>query len=128
MSDYSLTTEEALSRLAVIANYDPGGEGGPRPCVHTFRDAPLGLIGAHWSIEDARAAMEEFGVAIAGPQATAAGHGVVVIDKTGSVFFETLPTEERSSADVGAASDSQPPEGVGASPVPPSLAPLGAGD
>lgn len=89
MSDNALAVDEALSRLVVIPDYDPGGEGGPRPCVHTFRQAAFGLIGAHWDVEQARVHMEEFGVSEAGPDATAMRHGVVVIDERGPVFFET---------------------------------------
>jgi len=102
VSEYALTVDEALARLAVVPDYDPGGVGGPRPCVHTFRDAAFGLIGAHLTLETARAAMEKFGVAESGPEATALRHSVVVIDDTGSVFFETRSAPATGS-DQGAA-------------------------
>ena len=84
-----LTVDEAISRLAIVPDYDPGGTEGPGPCVHTFRDAAFGLIGAHWRVGEARTLMEKFGVEESGPQAMAMSHGVVVVDKAGSVFFET---------------------------------------
>lgn len=87
MSEYALSVEDAMARLEVVAEYDNGS--GPQPCVHTFRDSPVGLLGAHWTLSDARAAMETHGVEISGSAATAAKHGVVVIDSTGPVFFET---------------------------------------
>jgi len=71
----------------VMDDYDAGN--GPEACVHTFRDSAIGLLGAHWSIVDARTAFETFGAEEAGPAATAMGHGVVVTDKTSAVFFET---------------------------------------
>lgn len=88
MSEYALTVEEAMSRLVVVEDYDPGGTEGPGPCVHTFRETPFAMLGAHWRVSDAKAAMEKYGVEEAGAQATAAGHGVVVIDDSGPVFFE----------------------------------------
>lgn len=85
--DYSVAVEEALDRLAVVEDYDPGD--GEQPCVHTFRSTAIALLGAHWSVEDARAAFEKYGVAEAGEQAKAMNHGLVVIDDGGPVFFET---------------------------------------
>ena len=90
MSEYALTVDEAMNRLAVIPDYDPGT--GPGPCVHSFREAGFGLIGAHWYINDARKAMEEHGVEVSGDQAQAMHHGLVVIDKAGPIFFETKGT------------------------------------
>lgn len=98
MSEYALTVEEAMARLVVVEDYDPGGEEGPGPCVHTFRESPFAMLGAHWRIADAKAAMEKYGVAEAGPQATAAGHGVVVIDDNGPVFFEARRWYDREAS------------------------------
>jgi hypothetical protein len=84
--------DEAVGRLAVIPDYDCGD--GPEPCVHTVRSGAV-LFGAHWSLNMARASFEKYGVAESGPEATAMGHGLVVIDVGGPVFFETkAPTDE----------------------------------
>lgn len=83
-----LTPDEAVAMLVVVEDYDPGGTEGPGPCVHTFREAPFGMIGAHWRVDAARAAFEKFGAQLAGPAATEAGHGVVITDERGPVFFE----------------------------------------
>lgn len=82
----TIPLEEALARLAVIEDYDPGD--GPKPCVHTFRGGSA-LLGAHWSVEEARAAMEKHGVEESGPFMQAMGHGLATMDDTGPVFFET---------------------------------------
>lgn len=95
---YSVPVEQAIERLVVIPDYDPGD--GPQPCVHTFRSSPVGLLGAHWSVESARAAMEEFGVEEAGEQASAMDHRLVVIDKTGPVFFEAREAPDRGLRDA----------------------------
>lgn len=87
MSDYAVGIDEARERLDVIEDYDDGG--GPRPCVHTFRSGAIGLLGAHWGVEEAIAAMREYGVEESGLDAQAMGHGLVIIDKTGPVFFAT---------------------------------------
>jgi hypothetical protein len=86
VSEYAISVDEAVERLVIQPDYDPGD--GPQPGVHTFRSAPFGLLGAHWSVESARAAMERHGVEEAGEQARQMGHGLVVIDSTGPVFFE----------------------------------------
>lgn len=89
----AVTVEDAIARLAVVEDYDPGD--GPKPCVHTFVAAGFGLIGAHWSIKDARAAFERWGVEEAGPSAVAMDHGLVVVEKEPdrrAVFFETRAT------------------------------------
>lgn len=79
--------DEAVARLDVTEDYDCGN--GPEPCVHTFRETAFGLLGAHWSVEEARAMMEKHGVEESGPAATGMNHGLVVIDENGPVFFET---------------------------------------
>lgn len=77
-----------MARVVITPDYDPGGEGGPRDCVHTFRNSGFMLIGAHHDLHDVRALMERHGVEEAGPAATAAGHGLVVIDDVGPLFIE----------------------------------------
>lgn len=80
--------EDAIARLAVLPDYDPGG--GPGPCVHTFRMPAAGiLLGAHWPIDAVRTAMEKFGVEESGPLAAEANHGLVLIDAAGPLFLET---------------------------------------
>jgi hypothetical protein len=86
----AVSVDEALKRLAVVEDYDPGD--GPKPCVHTFRSSAIGLLGAHWAVEKARQAMEKYGVTESGEQAQAMNHGLVVIDDTSPVFFETVPS------------------------------------
>ena len=78
--------DEAVERLAVIEDYDPGD--GPKPCVHTFRAGAM-LIGAHWSVEKVREAFEEHGVEESGPTMQSMGHGLAIVDDAGPVFFET---------------------------------------
>ncbi len=82
-----VAVEDALSRLVVDPAYDDGG--GPRSCVHTFRSAPFGLLGAYWGLEEVRAAMAKYGVSESGFEATGMKHGLVLIDETGPVFLET---------------------------------------
>lgn len=83
----TLTVEEAVARLDVTPDYDNGS--GPQDCVHTFRNSSFMLIGAHWTVPDLRALMERYGVEEAGAQATAAHHGLVVIDDHGPLFIAT---------------------------------------
>lgn len=80
-------TDEAMAMLAVIEDYDPGA--GPEPCVHSFRQAAFGLIGAHWPVEKVRAAFEEHGAELSGPLMAGMGHGLALTDKTGVLFFAT---------------------------------------
>jgi hypothetical protein len=89
MDEFTLSVEDALARLDIIEDYDPGD--GPQPCVHTVRDAGFGLLGAHWSVANARKLMEKHGVSESGPQAQAGNHGVAVIDEDGPLFFATKP-------------------------------------
>lgn len=104
MTKYALTVEEAMSRLVVVEDYDPGGTEGPGPCVHTFRETPFAMLGAHWRIADAKALMEKYGVEEAGPQAAAAGHGVVVTDDRGPVFFEARQWYDREASNQDSSS------------------------
>lgn len=79
----------ALARLKVV-DYDPGD--GPGPCVHSFASPGSGvLLGAHWHLDDVRAAFEAHGVEEAGPNMAALGHGLVVtgLPDRGPIFFET---------------------------------------
>lgn len=89
-NDTPLTVDEAIDRLMVVEEYDCGN--GPEPCVHTFVEGGIGLLGAHWPLADVRAAFERWGVARSGPAATAMRHGLVVVEGDPyprSVFFET---------------------------------------
>lgn len=90
--DYSVPVEEAMQRLAVQEDYDCGN--GPEPCVHTFADSAIGLLGAHWDLPSAEAFMREWGVQQAGPAASATNHGLVVVAENGkrTIFFETRET------------------------------------
>lgn len=88
MTEYAISIDEAMKRLKIIPDYDAGG--GPEPCVHTFRDGGIALLGAHWSVEDLRALMEKHGVEESGERACAMGHGLVVKDPD-PLFIETTP-------------------------------------
>lgn len=57
--------------------------------VHTFRQGGFMLIGADWDLEEAVAAMRKHGVEESGPEATGAGHGLVLIDDHGPLFIAT---------------------------------------
>jgi hypothetical protein len=87
---------EAMRRLVVVPDYDPGGGGGPQPCVHTFREASFALIGAHWPVGELRAHMERWGVRNAGPAATAMRHSLVVVDERGLLFIEARPAKKEA--------------------------------
>lgn len=83
-----MTADEALSRLAVQDDYDPGD--GPKPCVHTFVDAGFALLGAHWSLADVRVLLERNGAEEADESAQAMQHGVVTWRDDGKpLFLET---------------------------------------
>lgn len=95
--EYEVPVLDALDRLDVIQGYDCGN--GPEPCVHTFAQSGIGLLGAHWSLSSIRPFFERWGVHEAGPEATAANHALVVVtdedeDESGrsrTIFFATLP-------------------------------------
>jgi hypothetical protein len=92
--NYSVPVEEAMQRLAVIEDYDDGN--GPRPCVHTFVASGFGLLGAHWGVEETRAAFERWGVETSGEAARAMNHGLAIIEREPrerAVFFETRKDE-----------------------------------
>ncbi len=86
MSEYAIPVDEAMKRLKIIPDYDAGD--GPEPCVHTFRDTGVALLGAHWSVVDLRALMEKYGVEEAGDGARSMGHSLVVKDPD-PLFIET---------------------------------------
>lgn len=97
--EYSVPLETAIEMLDVIPDYDPGGEGGPGPCVHDFLTSSFGLLGAHMRLDEAVALMREHGVEEAGPTMTAMRHGLVVMEpgEDGSVrprFFATKAVAE----------------------------------
>lgn len=58
MGDVELTAAEAIERLSVIPDYDPGGEEGPGPCVHSITGPPL-MIGAHHRLPAVEADLRE---------------------------------------------------------------------
>lgn len=80
---------EAMERLAVIPDYDPGD--GEKPCVHTFAQSNIGLLGAHWSLTEVREFFGAHGVEESGPAATAMSHGLVAMGDGRTIFFETKP-------------------------------------
>ena len=75
--------EDAMAKLNVIPDYDPGG--GPTDCVHTFRTGSGIILGAHWTLKEAREAMEKHGV---NEVPGFAGHTIAVVDDIGPVLFE----------------------------------------
>jgi hypothetical protein len=89
---------EALTRLRVIPDYDPGGDEGPGPCVHTMLDGGVALLGAHWRLSQVEEAVQKWGCEESGPNATRAGHGLVILRDSGPVFLETkrVAAEESS--------------------------------
>jgi hypothetical protein len=84
---HTVTVDEAMDQLAVIPDYDPGD--GPQPCVHTFALSAFGLLGAHWSVDNAREFIEKHGAQKAGGMAAAMGHSLVVKGDGRTIFFET---------------------------------------
>lgn len=92
-SDHAVPVDEALRRLDVIPDYDAGN--GPEPCVHTFMQSAIGMLGAHWSVPEVQAFFERHGVEKAGPTATAMHHGLAVNayedGRLTTIFFATHP-------------------------------------
>lgn len=82
--------DEAISRLAVVEDYDPGD--GPQSCVHTFRAGGI-LVGAHWPVSKVREAFEKWGASESGPVMQGMSHGLAIVDDVGPVFFETGAVE-----------------------------------
>lgn len=72
-----LTSEQALSML-------PEGDR-----IHTFRSAPMALIGADWDRDDLEKAIRENQCEVGGDQCQAMNHGLVVwTGKTEPLFVE----------------------------------------
>lgn len=96
-ADYTVPIDEAMRRLDIIPDYDPGD--GPKPCVHTFVGGVI-PVGAHWAVEDVRALFEEHGVEESGEMATAMGHGLVVVRPapSGPLFIATREPETADAA------------------------------
>ncbi len=90
-SEFDLTTEDAMARLNVVEDYDPGG--GPGPCVHTLAEAAFGLLGAHWRVDDVRDFFDRHGAVTAGPMASAMQHGVACVGDGRRLYFATKPQE-----------------------------------
>lgn len=83
-----ISVDEAIDRLAVVPDYDPGGEGGPGPCVHSFATAGgIGLIGAHLRLDEVRELFEraELLHECEGP----VGHNIATIENDCLLYWET---------------------------------------
>lgn len=94
-SEYAVPVEDAIERLDVTPDYDPGdGEG---PCVHSFAASAFGLLGAHWKLDKVEALFREHGVEEAGPEMTGMRHGLVCVFEddgcTRTLFFATKEPE-----------------------------------
>lgn len=96
MSGYTVSVEDAMARLDVIPDYDPGD--GPQPCVHTFAQAAFGLLGAHWDLPSVYAWFVAHGVEESGETATAMGHGLVSMGDGRTLFFATRKREPQKDA------------------------------
>jgi len=61
-----------------------------RTTVHTFVTPGMGvLLGADWDLEDVAESMRKNPVELAGPQAVALGHGLVLEEPERPVFLAT---------------------------------------
>lgn len=98
--EHAVPFEQAIARLVVTPDYDPGGGGGPGPCVHTLRQSSFALIGAHWRLDDVRALLERYGAEEAGEQASARGHALCVCDDRGWLFLAARPAAEQEGGDA----------------------------
>lgn len=72
-----LTTKQAITML-------PEGD-----TVHTFRQVGMMIVGADLPKENVVSAIEKYGCELAGEQATAMGHGMVLKDDVGHLFIAT---------------------------------------
>jgi hypothetical protein len=82
-----LTVEQAMGMLDVKGDR-----------VHALINPGVGvLVGANWTLDEARKCFEENGVELAGHTATSMGHGLVSKDCGRYVFFAT---REGSTAEV----------------------------
>lgn len=62
--------------------------------VHTFRQAGRFALGADWPREAILAALKAAAeIEIAGPEATAMGHGLVIHDDRGALFIATTKAD-----------------------------------
>ena len=57
--------------------------------IHTFRSNPMALIGCDWSLEEILKALKTGKPELAGEQATAMNHGLVIHDSYGPLFIAT---------------------------------------
>jgi hypothetical protein len=93
----SLTTEEALSRLAVFTVEDEDDPKYGRQLVHVMG----GFTGAHWYLEDALTKIEQHGAhAIPPGTMITAGHNVLVIEKLGG--GRVIPWKFQTKAEFNA--------------------------
>jgi hypothetical protein len=76
-----LTYEQAVEMIPDTAN------------IHTFRSNPMALIGCDWSIEEILKALKTGKPELAGEQATAMNHGLVIFDEYGPLFIATKETK-----------------------------------
>lgn len=78
---------EHLSEEQAIAMLPDGDE------VHTFRGTGPVIIGCGWPRDELIDAIRKHGAELAGPGATAMGHGMVLFDEDGPLFIETNTAE-----------------------------------
>lgn len=57
--------------------------------IHTFRSNPMTLIGCDWNLEDILKKLKTGKPELAGEQATAMNHGLVIFDEHGPLFIAT---------------------------------------
>lgn len=79
-----LTEEQALAML-------PDGD-----CIHTRVQAGFALLGADWNRKGILDLIGEGICKVAGPMATASGHGLVVWDGKKNVFIETKEADNEN--------------------------------
>lgn len=61
--------------------------------IHTFRNPAAGvMLGCDWDRADILDHVKKYGAELSGPSATAMKHGLVLMDDTGPLFIETVPT------------------------------------
>jgi len=77
-NEYLVSFEEAKKRLP------------KRKMIHTFREAPFGLLGAEWSKRDILKALKTHAIKETGPMAKGANHGLAIHDEHGWLFIETM--------------------------------------
>jgi hypothetical protein len=85
-----ITVEEALARLDTFQELLADATWGPWR-VHTFLVGKNGkAYGADWDLDSVRAEMAKHPPRLAGPRATAQGHGIVLIQgRCRSLFIAT---------------------------------------